>query len=224
MYRNKNILAFVISSIPLNFLRILLYRVLFKYNISFSAKIGLFTVIAVDKATIVKSNIGKFNRFTGAYTLEINEGSTIGDRNEFDCGEWVFKFEEFSFLRHCKIGKNTLITTLHFIDTAGGFELQDNSWIAGRQSQFWTHGVGATDRAISIGKGCYIGSNVNFAPGTSVGDNNLIGLGSVLTKKFNVENALIGGNPATIVRENYFWKERLEANSDVGQNISGIEA
>ncbi len=206
-YSLKKIIAFLISAIPLNFFRIILYRTILKYNISLSSKIGLFTVIAVDEATIINSIIGKFNQFVGPYRLEIDEACLIGYRNNFNCGEWVLNFPDSQYLRTCKIGKKTLITNFHFIDTSGGFELNENSWIAGQSSEFWTHGAGAVDRFISIGKDCYIGSGVKFAPGVVIGNNNLIGLGSILTQKFNVENTLIAGNPAKVMRENYFWKK-----------------
>ncbi|NET58559.1 MAG: hypothetical protein F6K47_21120 [Symploca sp. SIO2E6] len=205
---NKKVyLAYIISYIPVNFLRILFYRIFLNYQISGSSRIGMFTVITVDKATITDSNIGKFNRFSGPYTLEIDEGSTIGDKNDIVCGEWVLQFKDDGYLRTCRLGKNTKVTSLHFIDVAGGFELDDNSWIGGRQSQFWTHGPNAIDRAIAIGKDCYIASGVKFAPGTLIGNSNIVGLGSVVTKKFNVENSLIVGSPAKVIKENYNWQE-----------------
>lgn len=205
MNKIKLLIAIVISLMPFNFFRIILYRLLLRYEISFSSKIGIFTIIAINSAKINNSYIGCFNRFRGPFTLEINSGTHIGDKNEFICGDWVCEreFMHSEYVKKCKIGENTRITTLHFIDTTGGFELQDNSWIAGRQSQFWTHGAGVTDRSIIIGKNCYIGSSVNFAPGVIIGDNNLVALGSVVTKKFNINNALIGGVPARIIRENY---------------------
>ena len=48
---------------------------------------------------------------------------------------------------------------------------------------------------------------VKFAPGTLIGNSNIVGLGSIVTKKFNVENSLIVGNPAKVVKENYNWQE-----------------
>jgi len=208
----KVYLAHIISYIPLNFLRIFFYRIFLKYKISWSSKIGIFTVIAVEQATIIDSNIGKYNNFSGPYNLEIGAGSTIGDRNNFTCGQWVLRFKDDGYLRSCKLGKNTQVTSSHFIDVVGGFKLDDNSWIGGRQSQFWTHGPNAFDKAISIGKDCYIASGVKFAPGTFIGNSNIVGLGSVVTKKFTIENSLIVGNPAKVVKENYNW-QKLYLNS-----------
>lgn len=208
--RYKLVIATIISLIPLNILRIFLYRLLLKYDICLTAKIGILTIIAVEKVTIKNSRIGKINRFVGPFSLKIDEGANIESRNEFLCGDWVLedRFNNSNYLRNCKIGKNTLITTLHYIDTVGGFELQDNSWIAGRNSQFWTHGAGEVDRAIIIGQGCYVGSAVRFAPGAVIANNNIISLGSVVTKKFYAENTLIGGVPAQVLRENYNWQEK----------------
>ena len=101
-----------------------------------------------------------------------------------------------------------MITSNHYFDVAGTFVLGNNSWIAGIGSQFWTHGAGVQERNITIGERCYLGSAVRFAPGSSVGDNCIVGLGSVVTKEFNSNNAVIAGHPAKIIRENYDWKTK----------------
>jgi len=85
--------------------------------------------------------------------------------------------------------------------------LGDGSWIAGVASQFWTHGTGTPDRDISIGKGCYLGSAVRFSPGSSVGDDVLVAMGSVVTKKFKEGRVLIGGVPAKIIKGDLDWRE-----------------
>ena len=103
-----------------------------------------------------------------------------------------------------------MITSNHYFDVVGAFVLGNNSWIAGTGSQFWTHGAGVQERNITIGEHCYLGSAVRFAPGSSVGDNCIVGLGSVVTKKFNSNNAMIAGHPARIIRENYDWKTKQD--------------
>jgi acetyltransferase-like isoleucine patch superfamily enzyme len=112
--------------------------------------------------------------------------------------------------RYLQIGANTLITSQHHFDVVGSFVIGNHSWIAGCGSQFWTHGAGAHERNISIGERCYIGSAVRFALGSSVGNNNIVGLGSVVTTKLNTENAIIAGQPSKIVKENYDWKTQRD--------------
>ena len=88
------------------------------------------------------------------------------------------------------------------------------SWIAGRDSQFWTHGVNVTDRNIRIGRNSYIGSAVRFAPGSGVGDNIIVGIGSVVTKVIDASNALISGFPAQVVKAGRGWKPVASLRDD----------
>jgi len=179
------------------------------YSISLSAKIGFGTRIGVEKARIERAEIGRFNVFKGPFRLQIEEGANIVDWNTFECGKWAVeeRFRDDGYLRLCTIGKNALITSGHFNDATGGFQIGDNSWIAGSGSQFWTHGAGVADRAISIGSDCYIGSAARFAPGVVLGNNCLVGLGSVVISKFDANNLLIGGARAKILKEEYDWKK-----------------
>lgn len=96
-----------------------------------------------------------------------------------------------------------MIIADHFFDVSGGIEIGEKTWIAGRGSQFWTHGTRVKDRPIRIGKGCYIGSAVLMAPGSVIGNHCLVAMGSVVVDKFPDERLLIGGCPAKTLRENY---------------------
>jgi acetyltransferase-like isoleucine patch superfamily enzyme len=100
-----------------------------------------------------------------------------------------------------EIGANALITSGHYVDVVGSFVLGDCSWIAGIGSQFWMHGAGATDRDIRVGRECYVGSAVRFVPGSEIGDNMIVAMGSVVTKKFDVTKAMIGGAPASVLNK-----------------------
>ncbi len=105
--------------------------------------------------------------------------------------------------------ENSRISSRHLFDVAGSIIIGENSHIAGANSQFWTHGASVTKRNIHIGKNCYIGSAVRFKPGASIGNGNIVGIGSVVTRNFNSENVMIGGNPATILKNNYYWKKEI---------------
>lgn len=52
---------------------------------------------------------------------------------------------------------------------------------------------------VTIGKNVWIGDNVCIMPGVSIGDNCIIGAGSVITKSFP-ENTVIAGIPAKIIK------------------------
>jgi len=202
----KIALAYIISFLPLSFMRGWCYRAL-GYRVA-GAYIGWGTVIAVDHAELVGCRIGRMNRFVGPMKVSIKRGAQIGNGNKFACGQWSAKG---GYARRLDIGENCLITGDHYFDVAGSFSLGNQSWIGGVRSQFWTHGPGSYERDIRIGERCYIGSGVMFAPGSSVGDNTIVALGSVVTKPFQDRDVMLAGQPAKIVRENYDWKAKRRA-------------
>lgn len=69
---------------------------------------------------------------------------------------------------------------------------------------------------VSIGKNCWIGANVVIVPGVTVGDNTVIGAGSVVTRDIP-SNVVAVGNPCRVMREInehdkefYFKDKRIE--------------
>lgn len=51
---------------------------------------------------------------------------------------------------------------------------------------------------VIIGRKCWIGMNVVILPGVILGDNTIVGAGSIVTKSFEDGNCVIVGNPASI--------------------------
>lgn len=207
----KLALARIIAIMPTNKARCFLYRNIFKYKIRRSY-IGWKTIIAVDYAELIECSIGNRNKFVGPIRITINKDSSIGSMNVFSCGWWTKeeRFKDVNYERYLQIGEKTLVTSNHYFDVVGSFVLGDYSWIAGNGSQFWTHGAGVEDRNITIGESCYIGSAVRFAPGSLIGDNCIVGLGSIVTKRLDINNAFIAGHPAKVIRKNYDWKTKKD--------------
>lgn len=208
MKRIKIVLAALIGLCPLNVLRVLGYRLL-GYKID-GARIGFGTLIAVDEATIEACKIGPFNLFAGPMKIHIQRGASIGNRNEFICGYWVLRdeYQDAQYSRSLQVCRDALITSRHYFDLSGSLVLGERSWIAGIESQFWTHGAGVQDRDIRIGSDCYIGSATRFSPGASIGDRVVVAMGSVVSGEISESNALIGGMPARVLKSNYNWKEK----------------
>ncbi|HSL31821.1 MAG TPA: hypothetical protein VK900_21640 [Anaerolineales bacterium] len=200
-------LAGLIALLPLNGLRVTGYRLL-GYHMR-GARIGFGTIIAVDEAVFEECRIGPFNLFAGPMKVHVHRGASIGNRNEFICGYWVLRdeYKQAHYLRSLEVCEDALITSRHYFDLSGSLVLGERSWIAGIDSQFWTHGAGVEDRDICIGSDCYIGSAVRFSPGASIGDRVVVAMGSVISGKVPESNALVGGVPAKVLKSNYNWKE-----------------
>ena len=209
MDKLKFAIAFCISIVPCNGLRTFAYRMVFGYKI-INVRIGFGTIIKVESAEISNSRIGRFNRFSGPMSVLIKDNAIIGSYNRFQCDTWTAskKCRDAGYARSLEIHEDAFISSNHYFDIAGAFVLGEKSWIAGRASQFWTHGAGTPDRDIHIGKKCYVASAVRFSPGSEISDNVLVAMGSVLTKRIDCNNCLIAGVPAKVLKENYDWKSR----------------
>lgn len=53
---------------------------------------------------------------------------------------------------------------------------------------------------VTIGKNCWIGANATICPGVTIGDNSVVGAGSVVTKDIPA-NVIAAGNPCKVIRE-----------------------
>lgn len=65
-------------------------------------------------------------------------------------------------------------------------------------------------KPISIGKDSFVGARVSLLPGTEIGENCIIGAGSVVKGKIP-DNSIVIGNPARIVGDTREWaKKKME--------------
>ena len=70
------------------------------------------------------------------------------------------------------------------------------------------------NRPVHIGRNCWIGAGVTILPGITIGDNVVIGAGSIVTKDLP-SNVVAVGNPCRILREvndydrKYYFKGRM---------------
>jgi acetyltransferase-like isoleucine patch superfamily enzyme len=140
-------------------------------------------------------NVRIFN-FVNAYNCTIDDNSKVGTFVEIQKG--------------ASIGKNCKISSHSFI--CEGVTIEDNVFIG--------HGVMFTNdlypRATNpdgsqqsdqdwtlvetfVKKGASIGSNATIICGITIGENALIGAGSVVTKNVP-DNAIVAGNPAKVIK------------------------
>jgi acetyltransferase-like isoleucine patch superfamily enzyme len=201
--RLRLLLALMIGLVPVNGLRLLLYRRLLGYEIGAGACIGMLNLIACNRFTLGPSaRIGRANVFRGAFAFSAGPGLFIGNFNVFSAPKRLDhpKLADRHYAASIEFGEDCLVNDAHYLDAHGRITIGDGTWIAGRASQFFTHGVSVRDRDIAIGGGCFIGSGVRFAPGASVGHRNIVGIGSVVVGRIVADESLISGFPAAPVR------------------------
>jgi acetyltransferase-like isoleucine patch superfamily enzyme len=201
--RLRLLISLLIALLPLNALRLALYRILLGYRIGPDSRIGMLNLIACKRFDLGPSaRIGRGNVFRGAFEFSAGPELFIGDFNVFSCPNTLDhpKLAGRHYATRIAFGADCLVNDGHYLDAHGRITIGDGTWIAGRGSQFFTHGVGARDRDITIGKRCFIGSAVRFAPGSGIGDRNLVGIGSVLVGRIAGDEALISGFPARVIR------------------------
>lgn len=156
-----------------------------------NVKIGWFVVIDSKNVDIGDNvQIASFNLIHRLCKLKMANGSRMNGLN------WITGAKTGEFY----LGKNSAITRLHFFEASAGIEIGDNTIVAGRNSHFFTHGISSTNlddmRPIKIGPWCYIGSSSRFVPGAEISKGTFVGLGAVVTKRFDEPYILLGGIPA----------------------------
>ncbi|HXB12181.1 MAG TPA: acyltransferase [Bacteroidia bacterium] len=153
-----------------------------------------------EKQSLVNVKVGKdvkiFN-FVNAYGCSIDSGSKVGSFVEIQKGASIGK--------NCKISSHTFICE--------GVEIEDNVFI-GHNVTFindrFPRAVNAdgsmqTDadwkvEKTFIKKGASIGSSCTILCGLTIGEDAIVGAGSVVTKDVK-PNTIVAGNPAKLIRK-----------------------
>lgn len=60
-------------------------------------------------------------------------------------------------------------------------------------------------KSIEVGDHCWIGYNTRILKNTKIPSGSVVGMGSIVTRKFDKERVAIAGNPAKIVKEDINW-------------------
>lgn len=82
-----------------------------------------------------------------------------------------------------------------------GIHIGDNTWILTGAVIFAHDHCRSMKADVVIGKDCVIGINTIIMPGVSIGNQSVIGGGSVVTKNIPPHSIAVG-NPAKVIKEN----------------------
>lgn len=103
-----------------------------------------------------------------------------------------------------KIGKNVIVMNGCLMMAAGGITIGDETQIAANV-QLISNNHDLEDRnvitckPVTIGRRVWIGAGATILPGITIGDNAVVGAGSVVTKDVEA-NTIVGGNPAKFIK------------------------
>lgn len=82
-----------------------------------------------------------------------------------------------------------------------GTEIARNVGIITSNHDFYDLAKHMDGKDVIIGNKCWIGMNSMILPGVKLGDNTIVGAGSVVTKSFPEGNVVIAGNPAKVIKK-----------------------
>lgn len=187
----------LVSLIPHQGFKQFLYKKLFGYSIGSRVHIG---------RSIIKCK-----------EVHLGDNVAIGNGNVIATGKLIMNAKSRILTGNRIIGKGIMtmgedsrIIYDHYIDVWNNVTLGNHTWLAGKNSQIWTHGSLHTkldkDLSVTIGDHVYIGSAVRIAPGVTLKNTVLVGLGSVVTSSIEQNEVVIAGNPATVVKKQIDWR------------------
>jgi acetyltransferase-like isoleucine patch superfamily enzyme len=111
------------------------------------------------------------------------------------------------FGKNTKIGKNVFINSCCRFQDNGGIEIGDKTMIGPNVTIVTLNHdinpetrINATPKSVKLCKNVWIGADCTILPGVTIGENSVIGAGSVVTKDVPA-NVIVAGNPAKVIRK-----------------------
>lgn len=148
-----------------------------------------FPAASVEIGSNCTINSGFFSNLLGLYqrTIVVARGSAkikIGDNTGIS-GAAIYAWEDIQIGNNCVIGANVKIfdTDFHPVDA--------EERLRGNRDAVKT-------RPVKIGDNVFIGVNAIILKGTELGNNCVVGAGSVVSGKFG-DGIVIAGNPARVI-------------------------
>ena len=174
-------------------------------------------------------------------TFEIGDNSIIGSNITISCksfksDEWLFMWDGVEVGRggsygpnsEVTIGKHVGIFENTIINPSDKVTIGDNVGI-GSEVMIWTHGAWldvmqgfpSDFGPVSIGKNVWLPARSIVLPNVEIGDNTVIGIGSIINKNIPA-GSLAAGTPCKVLKENIYPKQlSFEEKNNILTNIVG---
>lgn len=120
-----------------------------------------------------------------------------------------FPIQSLEYPERFEVGAESFVNANLYVLSAGRVKIGEHCFI-GPNCQFFTpnHAMDKMlrrdgwqyDAPITIGDDCWLGGSVILLPGVTIGDNVVIGAGSVVTKDVP-SGVVVAGNPARIIKK-----------------------
>jgi acetyltransferase-like isoleucine patch superfamily enzyme len=221
------LLTVAIAPLPQGLKRLAMVRLL-GARIDRSARIGLSIVDSDVLDMGPGSRIGHFTVLRGLRCTHLGARATVGNFN------WVTAAPEFQSRGEdandgCFIlGRESAITSRHYVDCSGGVIIGRYTTIAGVRSTILSHQIDLTagvqsTKTTRIGDYTFVSSNVCVTPGASIPDRSVVAMGAVVVGHLEQTGALYGGVPARALRSNvyagaYFRREHGYVGLEIGSD------
>lgn len=147
--------------------------------------------------------------FGGNAALEVGDGVTLGWKSGPVFGDGSILLQPRGMNSQIKIGGDTVVGANSTFIAIQRIEIGENCLIGDRVTVFDSdfHDVNPLNRRVNrgaalpvrLGANVWVGSQCLILKGVSIGDNSVIGAGSVVSRSIP-ENCIACGNPARVVR------------------------
>ena len=147
-----------------------------------------------ERKEVLRELLGELNEgvsFNGPIRFHYGVHTKIGKNTFFNFNFTCQDDAEVTIGENCDFGPNvTIVTPLHPLlsDERKALRCPDGT----EKRLCWA-------KPVVIGNGCWICANVTILPGVTIGDNCVIGAGSVVTRSIPA-NSLAVGNPCRVIR------------------------
>lgn len=203
--RARLLLTVALAPMPWAFKRLALGR-LTGARIDRSARIGLSIVDSDVLEMGPGSRIGHFTVFRGLRRARLGDGASVGNFNWITAAPmFQTQLTESSEQGWFTLGRESAVTSRHYIDCSGGVSVGEYTTVAGVRSTILSHEIDLaagvqTSTTTRVGDFCFVSSNVCLTPGSSIPDRSVVAMGAVVVGVLEPAGALFGGVPARVLR------------------------